>query len=152
MSFILLESRNKAGFFLRHQNFEGELNRMEPAFGQDYQFELVRSENPEGGFLFSLRSRNFPSRRLRHKNFRLLLEERPDDREGRKLFDQDSRFILRDGLADSRGDSFESVNFPDHFIRHFDFHLFIGKRDDNDENFAGDATWLRRDPQDPSLG
>lgn len=138
----MLESINFPGFFIRHHNFEGELNEYEPAKGQDYQFEIV--SRGDGGMV-SLKSVNFPNRLLRHKDFRLLLEEAPKDGPERQLFDKDSTFFLEVGLADINGFSFRSTNFPDHYIRHFNFHLFIGKKDS--ENLNADATFLKQPPR-----
>src|SRR5262249_4747440 len=79
-----------------------------------------------------LRPINFPSMCLQHQDFRIKLAEFkprlidpnfPETPE-EKLLREDSTFTVVPGLADSGGISFQSVNFPDRFIRHRDFHLF----------------------------
>ena len=53
---------------------------------------------------------------------------------------QDATFVVRHGLADSSCYSFESRNFPGHFLRHSQFRL---RKDPNDGTalFAQDATF-----------
>lgn len=142
---IMLESKNRRGFFIRHQNFEGELNEFEQAHGQDFHFEIVHRGSFQGAELVALKSVNFPKRFLRHKNFRLLLEEPPADGPGLETFKRDSQFFKEEGLGDTEGFSFRSENFPDHYIRHLDFHMFIGKKDT--PNIKGDATFLSVPPR-----
>ena len=132
------ESFNFRRHFIRHRNFQGELTRKEgPA--EDFLFTLVRVG--EQG-LVSLRSVNFPDRRLRHRDFRVFLEgpRGPEDR----LFGQDSAFFLEPGLADPSGFSFRSFNFRDRYLRHRDFHLFVEPK--NSPNLAPDATFFRSLP------
>jgi hypothetical protein len=58
------------------------------------------------------------------------------------LFLQDSTFFFVRGLADPNGVSFRSMNLPDHFLRHRDFHLFVEPR--SSPNLASDATFLMK--------
>jgi len=83
---------------------------------------------------------NFPNKFLRHKDFRLLLEEPAP---GEDIFNDDSTFFLEFGRASIPGDrfvSFRSVNFPTRWIRHKDFHVFIDDADD--DQAKKDATFL----------
>jgi hypothetical protein len=52
---------------------------------------------------------------------------------------------MRDGLANSQGRSFESANFPNHFIRHRDFELVLSPNDGSDL-FKQDATFMVKGP------
>ena len=54
------------------------------------------------------------------------------------------RGFLEQGLAapnDHNAVSFRSVNFPDRYIRHRDFHLFVEPR--GSPNLAPDATFIK---------
>jgi hypothetical protein len=152
-----LQSRNFPNHFIRHQNAEGELNEFDQNFAQDFTFDLEETQM-DGKSAVRFRATNSPffdgkEMYLRHKNFRLLLENQkatPDP----VLFLKDSTFYPRLGLkgptpqSPEDGLSFEASNFPEFFIRHVDFHLFIGKKDGGDDhNFAPDATWIKRPPK-----
>jgi len=56
------------------------------------------------------------------------------------LFLQDATFKRINGLAKAGWVSFESVNYPDHFIRHKDGELWVEKNDGT-ALFAKDATF-----------
>jgi Alpha-L-arabinofuranosidase B (ABFB) domain len=137
------QSFNFPDRFIRHQNFQGELGREVVGQQDDFSFELVdRGHDQHGAKLGSLRSVNFPTRYLRHRDFRLWLEESSGP--GDQLFRQDSAFYIEPGLA-SPGDpnaiSLRSVNYPDRYIRHRDFHLWVEPRDS--PNLAPDATFIK---------
>ena len=55
------------------------------------------------------------------------------------LFRADATYFQEPGLADPSGLSFRSVNYPDRYIRHRDFHLYVEPRDS--PNLARDATF-----------
>ena len=59
------------------------------------------------------------------------------------LFRNDATFIPRIGLADRRGISFESVNYPGYFICHRNSRVQID-RIDGSQLFRLDATWFPR--------
>ncbi len=148
MPHISLQSTNFPDRFIRHQNFLGELSQIQTELDrQDATFFI-----PDGageGSLVMLRSTNFPLHVFRHQDFRLKLHEfnpplspppemggpRPETPEER-LLREDASFIVVRGLADSAAVSFRSFNFPDRFIRHRDFHLFVE---------AADSDLARRD-------
>jgi hypothetical protein len=97
-----------------------------------------------GPDLVALRSKNFPDRFLRHRDFRIHLERASDPNP--QLFQQDTTFLRhRPGLAGD-GISFESVNFRGRFLRHRDFHLFLEPQDS--PNLAPDATFIPLVPID----
>jgi hypothetical protein len=139
---VNLQSFNFRDFFIRHQNFEAELMKFDsPGFKEDFAWDLVsRGQDADGFQLVSFQPVNFPTHFLRHKNFRLVLEHKDNTDQFRK----DSTFRRQNGLT---GDpeqgwrSFESVNFPDFFIRHRDFHIFLEKKDTS--NLKADATFNR---------
>lgn len=135
-----LGSFNFRNLFIRHRNFLGELTEVRTDLDkQDAEWHIVRGlADPSG---VSLESANFPNHFLRHQDFRLKLHERPapnspDD----ALFREDATFFREPGLANSNGMSFRSVNFPDRYIRHRDFHLFVEPKDS--PNLAADATFF----------
>jgi len=55
----------------------------------------------------------------------------------------DATWLVLAGLADSVCISFESVNHPGHYLRHFDFELYL-ERNDGSSQFARDATFCPR--------
>jgi hypothetical protein len=75
----------------------------------------------------SFRSFNFPDRFIRHKNFLGELEPVSSD-----LDRLDATFIFHPGLAFTGGGggtaSWESRNFPGHWLRHQNFRLVLNKR------------------------
>lgn len=46
-----------------------------------------------------------------------------------ELFRKDVTFCVRTGLENSQARSFESFNFPGHYIRHTNFELWIARAD-----------------------
>jgi hypothetical protein len=120
---VSIRSFNFADRFVRHQNFLGELTPVvSDPDRRDATFSWLAGLS-DGRFV-SFGSVNLPSRALRHSGFRIRL----DDRTGAgdtALQRADSTFVLTPGLADPTAVSFRSVNFPDRFLRHRDFHLFV---------------------------
>jgi hypothetical protein len=80
-----------------------------------------------------IQSFNFQDRYVRHSNFDARIDPNVSPY-------QDSQFRLRPGLAGSGTVSFESLNFPGYFLRHyaFDFQLAYN---DGTAQFAADATF-----------
>lgn len=115
--------------FVRHHNFEGELN--EPGQGppEDYLWTIERVGREPDFELVRFTSVNHPGRALRHKNFRIILDEIRDD----ETFRRDSTFRVQASLVDAGDDgwrSYESVNFDNHYLAHINFHLYLRKNDD----------------------
>ncbi len=75
------------------------------------------------------------------RTFRLKLAKRTND----QLFKEDATFCVVQGLANSSGRSFESFNFPKHYIRHSNFELWIGEYDGT-RLFKRDATFFIERP------
>jgi hypothetical protein len=138
-----LRSFNFPDFYIRHRNFLGELTEEAVGEQEDFSFELVnRGHDPQGRSLAALRSVNFPALYLRHRDFRLRLEG--PNGSGDQLFRKDSAFYIEPGLAHQAGSggiSFRSFNYPDRYIRHRDFHLWVEPRDS--ANLAPDATFIK---------
>ncbi|GIF77752.1 glycoside hydrolase family 43 protein [Asanoa siamensis] len=83
-----------------------------------------------------LKSSNFPDRYVRHANRIGRLDAYPFD-----PF-QDQMWRLVPGLADAAGVSFESVNYPGNFLRHWNYEMRLDPND-NTAAFRGDATFYR---------
>jgi hypothetical protein len=132
---VRLRSENVPNHFIRHRNSLGELTSLTTAEDmQDSLFELSRGLAEQGPDIVSLQAMRIPNRYLRHQDFRLKLQPLLNDGPDVDLFRKDATFhvdfggirplegALRPGF---RGVSFRSLNFPDRFIRHRDFHLFV---------------------------
>jgi hypothetical protein len=93
------------------------------------------------GNCYSLRSRNYPDRYLRHANHRVRL----DTNDNTDLFKRDATFCTRAGLSGS-GVSFEALNVPGNFLRHYNGEVWIAagggaRPSDSANSFAADASW-----------
>jgi hypothetical protein len=126
---------------VRHANFLGEIGSSTVLGNPDANFVLESGLADE--HLFSIRASNqqFPDHYFRHQDFRLKLQPHTS---GDTLFEQDATFalvpslrLLDDGF---HGVSFRSLNFPDHYLRHQNFHLFLAPFS-FDEVFQKDATF-----------
>ncbi|MDT0268641.1 glycoside hydrolase family 43 protein [Streptomyces sp. DSM 44915] len=84
-----------------------------------------------------VRSYNHPDRFLRHAGFAARLDAYPFDPY------PDAQWRLVAGLADPAGVSFESVNYPGHFLRHQNLDVVLAERDGS-ATFAADATFHRQ--------
>jgi hypothetical protein len=158
MPYVSLFSINFSDRFIRHQNFLGELTQIQSDLDKsDATFEWFNGAKFESPV--NLRSVNFPAHVLRHQDFRIKLNEynpglippnpRPETPE-EKLLREDATFFLVEGLADATNPaavSFRSLNFPDRFIRHRDFHLFLEPADS--DLARHDATFILREPFAP---
>jgi hypothetical protein len=155
MSHVSLQSVNYPDRFIRHQNFLGELTPIHSDLDRhDGTFDFQTSSDGK----VTLAAINFDWFFLRHQDFRLKLQRDPlqfgpgepgsfipgDPLPVEQLFLADSTFFLVPGLADPTGISFRSVNYPDRFIRHRDFHLFLEPI--NDDLGRRDATFLQVAP------
>ena len=155
MAYVSLQSTNYPDRFIRHQNFLGELTPIQSDLDQhDGTFDLQTSQDGT----VQLASINRDGFFLRHQDFRLKLQQDPHQfapgepgtfghgapLPEEQLFMADSSFHVVPGLADPTGISFQSVNFPDRYIRHRDFHLFLESV--NDDLGHRDATFKRVAP------
>ncbi|MFJ3581957.1 AbfB domain-containing protein [Streptomyces sp. NPDC090127] len=83
-----------------------------------------------------LKSFNFPGHHVRHAHFEGRIGELPFDPY------QDAQWRLRTGLAGGGTVSFESVNYPGHYLRQQGYTVRL-VRDDGTSDFAADASFRR---------
>ncbi len=89
------------------------------------------------GHYVSLRSHNFPTRFVRHRNYLGEISEVHSD-----LDKQDSTFRMVPGLVDAGTVSLESINFPSHYlIQNADHRLKLRPFDAGDPDFQSYATF-----------
>jgi hypothetical protein len=157
--YVSLESLNFPGRFVRHRNFLGELTEVVSDLDRhDATFSI--GTNPGVGEKAWFRPVNFPLHALRHQDFRIKLHEWnmplvPPGELGiawnespeQLLLREDATFYMRQGRADPGAVSFESFNFPGHFLRHRNFELFIDSADD--DLARQDSTFVLREPFAP---
>jgi Alpha-L-arabinofuranosidase B (ABFB) domain len=118
------------GHYIRHGKLHNEatiyaqLAQLDSQRRSDYEFYLLDRGNRH----VSLLSANMPHHCLRHKDYRIRLERQntADD----TLWKDDSTFEMKPGLASVGSNahqlvSFESINYPGHYIHHTDFELWI---------------------------
>ncbi|WP_199489136.1 AbfB domain-containing protein [Micromonospora craniellae] len=80
-----------------------------------------------------------PGRRVRHAGFQARVDAvDPGSSAGTRA---DAAFVVRTGLAGACH-SFESVNFPGHYLRHHEFRVFLHRADGSDL-FRADATFCQ---------
>lgn len=105
-------------------------------FQMNSTFDIEASPMGEG---VSIRPKNIPKRLIRHSGFLGYIY--PND--CTYLFFQDTTFKPINGLADDNGVSFESVNYPKHYLKYksdnFRLQLSTYK---NTEAFKDAATWF----------
>lgn len=156
MTYLSLESLNYPNRFIRHANYLGELTPIQSELDRhDATFDWTGDwrYGAEG----RLESINYPSHFLRHQNYRLKLHyinlffgPYPPTPE-QQLAMLDSTFTMVPGLADPGNTnlvSFRSKNFPDRFIRHRNFNLWIEPADS--QLAREDATFRIRRPFVPA--
>ncbi|MFI5532192.1 AbfB domain-containing protein [Kitasatospora sp. NPDC051853] len=147
MPVFQFQSFNFPDRYIRHKSFEGFLTEQAVGEEGDFSFEVEHvGQDGKGGPLVALRSVNFPNHFLRHKNFRIVLEAPPGPLD--ELFLKDATFHQEGGLADGSDPgliSFRSSNFPDRYLRHKNFELWL---DPKDANLAADATFRTTVPID----
>lgn len=106
------------------------------AFGLGYQEEkeLLKGE------VYSFQSCHYPTRYIRHQNYvgkiTLLTSGIPDDD-----LPDDFIFKIVPGLVGGESVSFESVNYPNYYLRHQNFQIKLHKKEEEDDDFKEDATF-----------
>jgi hypothetical protein len=93
----------------------------------------------------SIRSRNYPKRWMRHSFWRIRFDEYDQGAQPSDLFKKDASFEMVPGLA-GQCISFRSVNYPDRFIRHRNFELWLDVQE-NTDLFRRDATFCKQPPR-----
>ncbi|QQS02554.1 MAG: AbfB domain-containing protein [Austwickia sp.] len=126
------------------------LARIETALGQEIYFTTTAGWN---GWAQSLESFFYPGYYLRHQDYRVKLQT-PFKMNSRDipLFQLDSSFLVHTVRADlnpsGRGGSrFQSVNYPDRYIRHYRGIVEVSSASDPRDDrrttpFLNDSTWL----------
>merc|ERR1712227_1132186 len=148
-SVVTFTSFNYPDHAMRHQNFEGFLHEKEGDGIQDDFAFVLRKGNADRQKV-SFESVNFPGHFLHHQGFRIFLHEYEDS----DLYRDDSTFeFVAPNCGDAEGYgyfSFRSVNYPDRYLRHKNFELWLDENDgsdlfDKDTTFslAGDAVRFR---------
>ncbi|WP_432175041.1 AbfB domain-containing protein [Streptomyces sp. Tue6028] len=125
---------NSFNFFVRHHNSEGEINELENGLIGDFSWKEVFVQNTPDGRAVAFESKNKPGFRLRHKNFRIVLDPMPTQQGAeRDQFLKDSTFIEVDPLDGDPNDgwhSYRAWNFGDRYFAHTDGHLWLRQRDE----------------------
>ncbi|MER6831375.1 glycoside hydrolase family 43 protein [Streptosporangium sp. NPDC000563] len=89
----------------------------------------------------SLRSANFPDRYLRHRDNLARID--PLSASSTLADRRDATFTVTAGLANNGCYSFQAVNLPGYYLRHYNMRLTL-QRDDGTAIFKGDATFCGR--------
>jgi len=85
----------------------------------------------------TLKSHNYPSHAIRHRNFMGEISEINS-----QLDMKDATFKVVKGLADPSAISFESVNYPGYYLRHQNYQVKLHKND-RSRLFLEDATFRK---------
>ncbi|SDM50013.1 Alpha-L-arabinofuranosidase B (ABFB) domain-containing protein [Lentzea albidocapillata subsp. violacea] len=148
---LSLQSYNYPTRYIRHRHFLGELTEISTDLDKnDATFLGGRGDrNPVVGESVAFEACNWRRFYLRHQDFVVKLHEEhlvidPDRPPTYRtpesgLFYADAGFRLVPGLADSTCVSIRSVNYPDRYLRHRGFKLYLEPA--NDDLARADATF-----------
>ncbi|MBD1847861.1 AbfB domain-containing protein [Cyanobacteria bacterium FACHB-63] len=145
-------SLNFSDRYIRHSSFLGHLsdprlpNPNTKVEFEDATFDVLpgfscRQNIPS----VSIRSRNYPKRWMRHSFWRIRFDEYDQGAQPSDLFKKDASFEMVPGLA-GQCISFRSVNYPDRYIRHRNFGLWLDVLE-NTDLFRRDATFCKQPPR-----
>lgn len=137
---VRLESVNFPGRFVRHQNFLASATEIRSALDENDSLFVVRRGLADRNAV-SLESVNFPLSYLRHQDWRVRISD-IDREENSSLFRMDATFWFVPGLSGTDA-SFKSYNYPDRFMRHRGFMVFV-EPPSTGGPFNQDATWAVR--------
>ncbi len=136
------ESFNFPGYYIRHRNFLGYITEVSSELDKkDSTFKMVKSlADPDNENTVSFESVNYPGYYLRHQNFRIHLHKL----DGSQLFKEDATFHIEPGNATGNPtseawQSYRSFNYPDRYIRHRNFELWLDAG--SDDLFKKDTTF-----------
>ncbi|MGM9489203.1 DUF6701 domain-containing protein [Ideonella sp. YS5] len=135
------ESWDTAGYYIRHSNYLGYISKIDSTStsGTKQDATFTARAGRADSACWSFEAVNYPGYYLRHQNFVLKLQAS----DGSALFDKDTTFCQRTGLAGS-GISLESVNYPGYYLRH-DTSLALGiAYSDGSSAYRGQATFQVR--------
>jgi len=140
-----LQSLNFTKRYARHRNFRGELTEISSDLDKlDATFKVV--QGLADSKYVSFESKNYPGYFLRHRNFELWL----DRNDNSDPFKKDATFVLAAARASSAcpaWSSLQSLNYPDRFVRHRNFVLYLEQG--SGEPFGSDATFRLVAPKAP---
>lgn len=97
---------------------------------------VLKESNPVTGDYVRLEAYSFRNYYLGHADFVCSIDDG-------YVNAQDSRWKIVAGLADSKGISLQSVNFPDRYLRHSGDQTYL-QPNDNSSTFKADATFYQR--------
>ena len=143
---VSFKSVNYPDRWIRHYNFEGRIDPIDPndtAGLKDATFILRPALSGTPGAV-SFELVNYPGFFLRHEDFRLKLHATNTDHHPQS-FRADASFLPRAGLAGGSAVSYELVNFPNHFIRHSDYKLWV-HTSRGEQTFSEDASFRKVSP------
>ena len=109
-----------------------ENNPADGGMQNDARFKIGRAQQPDS-VRFESAHPNFPGYFMRHRGFELFL----DKHEQTPSFEGDSSFIRVPAInGDPSMVSFQSVNYPDRYIRHQGFRLKVHPPDSSPDDFC----------------
>ena len=132
MNTISFQSFNYPKMYIRHANWLAELTTVDnDQDRQDATFSWKTGLADQNLVSFAANRPN--THYLRHQDFRIKLQlwdqtfdpNNPGETPEQHLYRLDTTFVAIPGLADTSALSFRSINFPDRFLRHRDFHLYL---------------------------
>ena len=112
----------------------------------DTSFDVVPGLH---GIGISFRSVNYPDHFILHYKGECVISK-PDEGDDNKLLKKEASWIPCEGIANSKGVSFESMNYPGEYIRHCGGRIRIN-RNDGSNLFREDATWYPRILKSPNI-
>lgn len=97
---------------------------------------VLKENNPYTGDYTRLEAFSFRNYYLGHADFICSIDDG-------YVNAQDSRWKIVPGLADPKGISLQSVNFPERYLRHNNYQIYL-QPNDNSASFKADATFYQR--------
>ncbi len=136
-------ANNYYGYYFQHLDGTGVIAKIDTDKDEECAiFNIVPALSKNGPGYVSLESYNYPGYYFRHENFQIKLdrfESSPD----KELFKEDASFRITQPLWQEgnywKALSLESYNYPNHYIRHKNFRLYLESEDS--ELFRKDATF-----------
>jgi lysophospholipase L1-like esterase len=135
-SFYSLAAQNYPDRFIRHSDSQVRLTSLSTEQDkQDATFKLVPGLTGSG---ISFESVNYPDHFLRHRRFDVWLDPFNSNTLWQS-FSHHATFKEIQGLGDHNLVSFESLAYPNSFLRQFNFRIFLGQGDS--QSFQDSATF-----------
>lgn len=143
--FRSLQAYRPENHYMRHAGFLGRIGRTKTDLDvRDAKFRVVPGLADKN--CVSFEATNVRDHYLKHAFFRIVLAKRLDERK----FSEDATFCIVWGLhkttrSGNDSMSFRSFNFPDRYIRHRNFELWLDPLE-NTALFRDDATFFMVQP------